>query len=91
MTQLALKSHLARNKIDVQPRQAFFGNQQRPEFGGHFPVPQQSIIDVLATIAVNDKLQCIPKLLCEMTSDSTSASKGSSFLPINIDVDSFQQ
>lgn len=89
MTRLILKSHFARNKIDYQPRQGFYDYQQQYELDSHYPVPQQSIIDVLGTIAANDKLQCIPRLLCEMTSDSVST--GPSLLPINIDVDSFQQ
>lgn len=49
----------------------------------------QTVRDVLETIAINDKLHCIPRLLCEITSGYMTNTRPS--LPFNIDLDSFQQ
>lgn len=53
----------------------------------------QTVREILETIATNDKLRCIPRLLCEITSGSMklASSKQPSFLNFNIDTESLQQ
>ncbi|KYB29918.1 uncharacterized protein LOC103313314 [Tribolium castaneum] len=52
---------------------------------------QQSVMDVLYTIAKNDALRCVQRLLCEVTSDTISKSRQGFALPtfpFNIDMGS---
>lgn len=52
----------------------------------------QTFTEILETIAINDKLHCIPRLLCEITSGYTTLTNSKQpFLPFRIDLDSLQQ
>ncbi|XP_030755960.1 uncharacterized protein LOC115882197 [Sitophilus oryzae] len=57
----------------------------------YFPSPQfvqntrQSVMDALFSIAQNDDLQCVPKLLCDITAGGLT---GRQALPINLNLDS---
>ncbi|XP_017785518.1 PREDICTED: uncharacterized protein LOC108568755 isoform X2 [Nicrophorus vespilloides] len=59
----------------IQSRQYQYPAYQQP----------QSFMDALASVAYNDELHCVPKLLCELTSSSKPAQ---SILPFDINLDS---
>lgn len=48
----------------------------------------QNFMDALQSIVYNDQLQCVPRLLCELTSGRNSNRKNESFLPFNINMES---
>ncbi|KAJ3623360.1 hypothetical protein MTP99_019591 [Tenebrio molitor] len=79
------RPHLAQNFAQIhRPYPVQNVPQYRP------PQTQQNIMDVLYTIAKNDALRCVPRLLCEATSDTLSQSRGFTLpsLPFNIDMES---
>ncbi|XP_044256710.1 uncharacterized protein LOC123006353 [Tribolium madens] len=84
---LPYPSNYAQN-FNYHPQKAY------PSFIPYPPRPhqdQQSIMDVLFTIAKNDALRCVPRLLCEVTSDTISKSRQGfalPTLPLNIDMGS---
>ncbi|KAK9890073.1 hypothetical protein WA026_008886 [Henosepilachna vigintioctopunctata] len=51
---------------------------------------RQSFMEALDSIARNDELNCVPRILCEVTSGTLSAGRQSGFrLPFNINMESF--
>ena len=52
---------------------------QRPQY--FRPDTPHNIMDVLYTISKNDALRCVPRLLCEVTSDTISKSRQGFSLP----------
>ncbi|KAL1493106.1 hypothetical protein ABEB36_011232 [Hypothenemus hampei] len=58
---------------------------RRPPLGYFLQRAQQSVMDSLFSIAQNDDLQCVPKLLCEMTSGGVNGRQEGLNLPINIE------
>lgn len=50
--------------------------------------PPQSFTEALQSVAQNDNLRCVSRLLCELTSGPSSTQRQTSFLPININMES---
>nr|XP_023021536.1 uncharacterized protein LOC111509912 [Leptinotarsa decemlineata] len=49
---------------------------------------KQSIMEVLYSLSNNDDLQCVPKILCEVTSGGLMGRQSGTILPVNIDMES---
>ncbi|KAH1023559.1 hypothetical protein HUJ04_012740 [Dendroctonus ponderosae] len=49
---------------------------------------KESVMDALFSIAQNDDLQCVPKLLCELTSGGLTGRQGGLNLPVNLNSES---
>ncbi|KAJ8930057.1 hypothetical protein NQ314_017222 [Rhamnusium bicolor] len=50
-------------------------------------IPKQSFMDILFSIARNDDLRCVPKIICEVMSGTISGRQQSLNLPININME----
>lgn len=50
---------------------------------------RETFMDALDSVAKNDDLQCVPKLLCEVTSGTVSGRQNSIQLPFNVNMESF--
>lgn len=62
-----------------------------PNYSPYPSQDQHNVMDVLYTIAKNDALRCVPRLLCEVTSTTISKSRQGftlPTLPFNIDMGS---
>lgn len=59
--------------------------QRPPEF---FKKTKETVMDALFSIAQNDDLQCVPKLVCEVTSGGLTGRQGGFNLPLNVDLES---
>ncbi|XP_044765166.1 uncharacterized protein LOC123321564 isoform X2 [Coccinella septempunctata] len=49
---------------------------------------RESFMEALDSIARNDELRCVPRILCEVTSGTLSARQSGLRLPFNVDMDS---
>ncbi|XP_018573716.1 uncharacterized protein LOC108912809 [Anoplophora glabripennis] len=64
------------------------GSNPYPNIFQHLQKPKESIMEVLYSIARNDDLQCVPKLICEATSGTLSGRQQGLNLPINVNMES---
>lgn len=49
---------------------------------------QESIMDILHSVASNDDLQCVPKIICEVTSGTMAGRQSTTGLPLNVNLES---
>uniref|UniRef100_A0A6P7GXP6 Uncharacterized protein LOC114347761 n=1 Tax=Diabrotica virgifera virgifera TaxID=50390 RepID=A0A6P7GXP6_DIAVI len=70
----------------VYPNFQKYGSPNDQKYGS--PNIRQSIMDVLYSVARNDDLQCIPRILCEMTTGTFNGRQIGTNLPLNIDMQS---
>ncbi|XP_072401835.1 uncharacterized protein [Diabrotica undecimpunctata] len=72
-----------------KPAHYYYPNQVYSNFQeAGSPNIRQSIMDVLYSVARNDDLQCIPRILCEITTGTFNGRQIGTNLPLNIDMQS---
>ncbi|XP_066248598.1 uncharacterized protein [Euwallacea similis] len=73
-----------------QPYQYQYGYRPRPPYHAQniFKKSQESVMDALFSIAQNDDLQCVPKLLCEVTAGGLTGRQAGGSFPVGFDLES---
>ncbi|XP_066158006.1 uncharacterized protein [Euwallacea fornicatus] len=73
-----------------QPYQYHYGYRPEPPYQAPniFKKSRESVMDALFSIAQNDDLQCVPKLLCEVTAGGLTGRQAGASFPMGVDLGS---
>lgn len=72
---------------NVNSNHQYPGHPYRPNAPSFVP-QRESVMDILHSVARNDDLQCVPKIICEVTSGTMGGRQTPIGLPLNVNLES---